>query len=326
MKKIVVFGASGDVGRYFIDYLLDQKEEYDIIAVGKRKRFSIFNKYNNVTYLSLDIQEDKNEFKKLPNDIYAVVDFAGVMPARMKGYHPQQYIDVNITGTLNVLEYARHAHADRILFMQSFGDIKDHSEKEVLLTAHMPRKFSFNTDHTVYVMSKNFAVDLLENYHQMYGIKNFIFRLPTIYLYSKIDNFYVNGIERKLGYRTLIDMAMNGETMQVWGNPNRVKDMIYIKDFCQMLSLALSVDRSSGYYNVGTGVGISLLDQIKGIIQVFGKYNAIEFCPDKPDAPQYIMDITPARLELGYEPKYDYLSSLKDFKKEMISKRLYRED
>jgi UDP-glucose 4-epimerase len=86
------------------------------------------------------------------------------------------------------------------------------------------------------------------------------------------------------------------------------------------------VDRSSGYYNVGTGVGISLLDQIKGIIQVFGKYNAIEFCPDKPDAPQYIMDITPARLELGYEPKYDYLSSLKDLKKEMISKRLYRED
>ena len=94
MKKIVVFGASGDVGRYFIDYLLDQKEEYDIIAVGKRKQFSIFNKYNNVTYLSLDIQKDKNEFKKLPNDIYAVVDFAGVMPARMKGYHPQQYIDV----------------------------------------------------------------------------------------------------------------------------------------------------------------------------------------------------------------------------------------
>ena len=41
MKKIVVFGASGDVGRYFIDYLLDQKEEYDIIAVGKGKQFSI---------------------------------------------------------------------------------------------------------------------------------------------------------------------------------------------------------------------------------------------------------------------------------------------
>ena len=190
----------------------------------------------------------------------------------------------------------------------------------------MPRKFSFNTDHTVYVMSKNFAVDLLENYHQMYGLKNFVFRLPTIYLYSQTDSFYVNGIKRQLGYRKLIDMAQNGEVMEVWGDPSRVKDMIYVKDFCQMLNLALKVNRSSGYYNVGTGVGISLLDQIKGIIQVFGHDNEINFCPEKLSAPQYIMDITPARLELGYEPRYDYISMLRDFKAEMDSNRLYKEN
>ena len=168
MKKIVVFGASGDVGRYFIDYLLANGEKYDIFAIGRREHLSIFDRNENVTYLSVDIR-NKTEFEKLPDDIYAVVDFAGIMPARMQGYHPQQYIDVNITGTLNILEYARYAHADRVLFMQSFGDIKDYGETDVLLTAHMPRKFSFNTDHTIYVMSKNFAVDLLENYHQMYG-------------------------------------------------------------------------------------------------------------------------------------------------------------
>lgn len=248
------------------------------------------------------------------------------MPARMKGYDPYQYIDVNITGTLNILEYARKAHADRFLFMQSFGDIKDYGETDVLLTAHMPRKFSFHSDHTVYVMTKNFAVDLLENYHEMYGIKNFIFRLPTIYLYSQTDSFYVDGIKRQMAYRKLIDMAQSGSTMEVWGDSSRVKDMVYVKDFCQMLSLALKVDRPSGYYNVGTGKGISLLDQIKGIVQVFGHNNQIEFCPDKPNAPQYIMDITPARLELGYEPHFDYLSGLKDFKAEMESNRLYKED
>lgn len=181
----------------------------------------------------------------------------------MKGYHPQRYIDVNITGTMNILDYAREAHADCILFMQSFGDIKDYGEKEVLLTANMPRKFQFNTDHTVYVMTKNFAVGILENYHQLYGIKNFVFRLPTIYLYSKQNQFYIDGKMRQMGYRKLIDMARNGEVMEVWGNPFRVKDMIYVKDFCQMLSLALRVNRTSGYYNVGTGVGISLLESDK---------------------------------------------------------------
>lgn len=39
--------------------------------------------------------------------------------------------------------------------------------------------------------------------------------------------------------------------------------------------------------------------------------------PDKPNAPQYVMDIAPARRELGYEPEYDYISMLQDMKMEM---------
>ena len=93
--------------------------------------------------------------------------------------------------------------------------------------------------------------------------------------------------------------------------------MVYVKDFCQMLYKAIFVDREKGYYNVGTGVGTSLIDQIKGMIEVFGEDNkksSIILRPDKPNAPQYIMDITPAQKELGYEPQYDYISMLKDIK------------
>ena len=96
--------------------------------------------------------------------------------------------------------------------------------------------------------------------------------------------------------------------------------MIYVKDFCQMLYKALFVDRCEGFYNVGTGIGTTLLDQIKGMIEVFGtegKRSKLVFRPDLPNAPQYIMDIEPARNELGYEPQYDYISMLKDFKAEM---------
>ena len=319
MKNIIVFGASGDTGQYFVKYFLNQYQdsEYQIIATGTRMT-NCFEKMN-VPYYQVDITK-KNDFLKLPQEVYAVVDLAGMMPARMRGYDPYKYIDVNIIGNLNILEYCRHTGADRILFAQSFGDIKDYGEENPLLTVSLPRKFSFTSDHTIYVMSKNFAVDMIENYHQMYGLKRFIFRLPTIYLYSPIDTFYVNGEQRKIGYRILIDKAIAGEPIEVWGNPNRVKDMVYVKDFCQMLYKALFVERNSGYYNVGTGVGTSLLDQIKGMIEVFGqegKKSQIIMCPEKPNAPQYIMDISPAIKELGYEPKYDYLNMLRDFKKEM---------
>ncbi|MFR6132808.1 MAG: NAD-dependent epimerase/dehydratase family protein [Fusicatenibacter saccharivorans] len=271
-----------------------------------------------VPYYRVDITK-KEDFSKLPKDVYAVVDLAGAMPARMKGYNPYRYIDVNITGNMNILEYCRTNGVDRILFAQSFGDIKDYGEENPLLTVDLPRKFSFTSDHTIYVMSKNFAVDMIENYHQMYGLKRFIFRLPTIYLYSPVDTFYVDGIQRKIGYRLLIDRARVGDPIEVWGDSSRVKDMVYVKDFCQMLYKALFVNRKCGYYNVGTGVGTSLLDQIKGMIEVFGedgRKSEIIMRPDKPNAPQYIMDITPAKEELGYKPKYNYLDMLRDFKRE----------
>ena len=319
MKNIVVFGASGDTGRYFIEYFLENYNgnEYQIIATGTRKT-DCFDGLG-VPYYQVDIT-NKSDFDKLPSDVYAVIDLAGLMPARMKGYDPYKYIDVNIIGNLNILEYCRKSGADRILFAQSFGDIKDWAEDRLLLTADMPRNFSFKTDHTIYVMCKNFTVDMMENYYQMYGLKKFVFRLPTIYLWSPIDNYYVDGEIRKIGYRILIDKAIKGEDIEVWGDASRQKDMVYVKDFCQMLFKALFVDRACGYYNVGTGVGTSLLEQIKGIAEVFGeegKKSNLIMCPDKPNAPQYIMDITPAREELGYVPKYDYITMLKDFKKEM---------
>lgn len=323
MKKIVVFGASGDTGRYFIQYFLEHYKgtEYQIVASGTRA-IDYFDQLN-VPYYQVDIT-NKDEFSKLPNDVYAVVDLAGAMPARMKGYNPQRYIDVNITGNLNILEYCREKHADRILFAQSFGDIKDYGETELVLKADMPRKFSFSTDHTIYVMTKNFMVDMMENYYEMYGLKKFVFRLPTIYLYSPIDYYYVDGVPRKIGYRLLIDHAIAGEPIEVWGDSSRVKDMVYVKDFCQMLFKALFVNRECGYYNVGTGIGTSLLDQIKGMIEVFspeGNESNLVMRPDKPNAPQYIMDITPAHEELGYEPQYDYISMLKDMKNEMENQR-----
>jgi len=87
-----------------------------------------------------------------------------------------------------------------------------------------------------------------------------------------------------------------------------------------MIFKALFVNREKGIYNVGTGKAVSLQKQIEGIIEVFSPEShksKIIYCPEKPDSREFIMDITNAKEELGYEPKYNYLEYLKDFKKEM---------
>ena len=95
--------------------------------------------------------------------------------------------------------------------------------------------------------------------------------------------------------------------------------MVYVKDLCQMMYKALFAKIDTGVYNVGTGIGTSLIDQIKGIVEVFGDKNNksnIIMRPEKPNAPQYIMDISNAKEDLGYEPKYNYIDMLIDMKKE----------
>ena len=316
--RTLILGASGGIGKYVVDYLINTVGfPKNQLWVASRHSIPFFAQ-NKLQWIPVDVA-NKESFALLPEAMDVVIDLAGMMPARMEGYHPQSYIDVNITGTLNVLEYCRRAHVDRLMFTQSFGDIKDNAEQNVLLKPDSPRHFRFDTDHTVYVLSKNFAVDLIENYHQMYGLKNFIFRLPTVHSYSPIDYFYLDGIKRPIGYRLLINKASVGEDIEVYGDATRMKDMVYVKDLAQMFYKAMTANCDGGIYNVGTGVGTSLLDQIKGMVDVFSprtKPSKIIMCPDKPNAPQYVMDIENAKRDLGYEPKYMYKDMLMDILKE----------
>ena len=100
--------------------------------------------------------------------------------------------------------------------------------------------------------------------------------------------------------------------------------MVYVKDCTQIIRKAIESNVDGGVYNVGTGVGTSLRDQIEGIVNVFSdveRKSSIIHRPDMPDSPDYIMDISKTVRELGYEPKYYYLDYLNDMKKEMEENR-----
>ncbi|MGL5414433.1 MAG: NAD-dependent epimerase/dehydratase family protein [Clostridium sp.] len=319
MKKIIIFGATGNTGAYLTEYLIDKLKEFEIIAVG-RKKTNFFNEKYNIQYFSVDIK-NKDEFDKLPTkNIYAIINLAAVLPAYMEGYNPGEYIETNIVGAFNVLEFAKKVNADRIIYPQSEGDLSEYWGKEKIIKPYMERKFSFKGDHALYVISKNTAVDMIKHYSEEYGIKGFIFRCPTIYAYTPNKYFYVNGEKKVLAYRYLMEKAIKGEDIEMWGDSTKAKDIVYVRDFCQMIYKALLVEGIEyAIYNVGTGVAVSLKEQIDGLIEVFSekkKSNVIE-CPEKPDSRDFVMDIENARNELGYNPEYMYIDYLKDFKREM---------
>ena len=317
--KIVIFGATGSVGAYTTIYLA--KLGYEVIAVGHRKSDNGFFADYGIPYYSVDIIDSQN-FSVLPEkDVDTVIHFAGAMPAHMCNYNPYRYVDSIITGTLNVLNYMQKCGADKIIFSQSISDILYKFGSTTPISPYTDKHFPLTGDHSIYSICKNAAVDIIEHYSAQYGIKRYILRLPTIYLYHPNPYYYVNGSLRWMGYRKLIDNAIKGIPIEIWGNPKNIKEMVYIKDFTQLVWRCVNSDSKGGIYNAGCGHCVTFEEQVDIIRNLFscGKVSDIIYKPDQPSSPQFVLDIENAKTELGYDPVYDCKSLYADFKKEMDS-------
>lgn len=314
-KKILIFGANGAIGRYMVDYFYERREEYGISLVTADLNSCSFIEERS-EFHRVDVGK-KEDFEKLPKDIYAAINLATVMPARMEGFDPRPYIETNIGGTCNLLEFCKDNHVNRFIFAQTAGDINYYREQELYLKVGMRPVTDYTDSKSLYFTCMNACVEMIKCYHGLYNLRTFIFRLPTIYSWNS-KPYYEKGQQTEKAWRMLIDQAIKGEDIYVWGDPTRKKDMVYVKDLCQEFYKGCFVERDYGFYHIGTGVGTTLLDQIKGMIEVFGgeKKSKILFAPEKRNAPQYIMDIIEAVDQLGYKPCYSYIDMLKDMKKE----------
>ena len=320
--KIIVFGATGTIGAYSTMYFKDKG--YDVIAVGKRESDNGFFAINGIPYYSVDIS-NKNDFSKLEaiEQVDIILHLAGVMPAAMKGYEPRKYIDSIVICTLNVLNFALKTHVKKIIFSQSRADSNYLMGKKPI-PSDIVKKFPLTGDHAVYSICKNAAVDMIEHYYYQYKLKRFILRLPTIYAYHPNKYFYVDGIKKTIAYRLIMDKAMKGEDVEIWGDPSKAKEIVYIDDALQLFEKCVISEMDGGMYNLGGPAAVSLEEQIKGIVDVFsisGVKSKIIYCPDKPDAREFVNDISKTHHDLGYEPRYDYNSLLLAFKKEMELQR-----
>lgn len=319
MKKVLIFGATGNVGSYVTKYAKENLDPdvYEVIASGRRET-SVFDDLG-VPYYQVDMTNPR-DFEKLPqDDVYAVIDLAAQIPSYMKGYQPDRYIQSNIVGTYNLLEYCRRVGADRMLYSTTIFDIAEYPQG-MTLAPDLPLNFDYKGDHALYVISKNTAVELMEHYHQEYGIKKFVFRFPTIYNYSPYHFYHPNGVKTIRPLYKVIDQATKGEPIEIWGDPSYAKDMVHVNDCAQMICLAVEADRDGGFYNVGTGVPVTLQEQVEAIIDVFSpddRRSPIVLQPSKASGGGFLMDVTNAREELGYEPKYSVHDLFLDYKSEM---------
>lgn len=321
-KKIIIFGATGNVGSYLFKYATEYFDsgEYEIVASGRRET-DFFSK-RGYKYFPVDLTK-KEELDKLPSDnVYAVMLLASEIPSYMDNYDASKYIYSIIVGGYNVLEFCRKNKVNRILYTQTVFDISLYPHE--VLAPDLKPNFSYTGDHAMYVIAKNTMLEMMEHYWQEYGLRKFVFRLPTIYSYSPYPYYFPKGIKTKRPVYSMIERAMKSEPLEIYGDGSYAKDMVHVYDFSQELCKAVEANVDGGLYNVGTGIPVTIEEQIRTIVDVFSPKDnpsPIIYRRDKTCGGGFLMDINNAKKELGYKPRYSCRALFEDYKYEMTINR-----
>lgn len=308
MAKILVIGGSGSLGKETVNYL---SQRHKVTATYLNNKIDS----GEVNYVKLNsaIAED---FDRLEKNYDSVVLVSGAMPASMEGYQPQRYIDVNVTGTLNTLEFCRKNKIPKIIFVMTFSDVSSSFYSGIPIKSDDKRTLTLTGDHAVYAISKVAACDLLEHYHQEYGLQTIIFRIPTVYCCDSNVNYYVDGVERTKAYVKMIRSIVQDGKVELWGDPSNAKDMPYVKDFSRLIYAAVESGDAQGIYNAGTGSPVSLDTFVDALIDVFGEGRDIAkiYRPGKPSQPNFTFDMSATERDFSYQPQYGVKEMFVDIK------------
>jgi len=323
--RIIVIGASGFIGTYLIQELISCGNK--VIATGRNPVIMGHMQRMGVECYSLDIT-NKDTFKKLPTEnIDGVVLLAALLPANVNNNNPYDYIDINIKGTLNVLEFCRKNNITKIISTTSYADVYNHWQKDIPISADIFRDYKLEGDHAEYIISKNAATDLILYYNKQYNLQGSIFRLPPVYGYGPHSEIYVDGKYYKSGFQIFLDNAQAGKSIEIYGNKDLSRDVVYVKDVAKAFISALNSSKSKGVYNISSGIATTLENQVKDIINVFcdkkKDISKIIYSPEKPNSGKsYVLDISKASKDFGYKPEYvPFKKLLQDYKDEMTNKR-----
>jgi len=306
--QILVTGAAGFIGSHLTERLLNRGDSvtgidnfndyYDPYIKRDNIRHALKNP--NYSLCEVDIRDKKGLESIFRDSSFDVIIHlaarAGVRPSLID---PLLYQDVNIKGTMNLLELTRDRKVPKFVFASSSSVYG--SNKKV------PFSETDNVDHPVspYAATKKAGELIGYTYYHLYGFSFSVIRFFTVYGPRQRPDMAIHK------FTVLID---KGEEIPVFGDGLSRRDYTYVDDIVD--GIIRIIDKSKGYniYNLGDSRTIGLMEMIQTIEKYLGKKAKIKRFPFQPgDVPITYADITKARTELGYEPKVLFDEGIKKF-------------
>ena len=293
---------------------------HDVVACGRRQSDNGFFATCGCQYVGRVTLEDPRSFEKLPKDVDAVVHMAGTMPAHADA-SPMPYVQSIVVGMVNLLEWMRSGACRRIVFNTTPSDVCAFFGESVPVLDDAPRSFPKDGgDHAVYAICKNTAVDILEHYKIAHGFKPIVFRHLTVYGWHPNAEYYVNGVKKILPWRQIMRKCIAGEPVEVWGDPSRKKELLYIDDFTEAIRMAIESD-VCGIFNLPGDRPYTLDEQIQGLIDAFsplGHMHEKVYFPNKPSTPQNLLSGEKTCRLLGWRAQVSWPNACRLMRREIV--------
>ena len=310
--RVIVTGGAGFIGSHFAERLLGAGHE--VLALDnfdptyprdyKERNIEPARAHQAYRFVEADIRDTRRVrdlFREWRPD--ALVHLAAKAGVRASLSDPGGYFDVNLNGTLALLEAARDHGVAKVLFASS-SSVYGANEK-------LPFSEDDRVDHpiSVYAMTKKAGEELCFTFHHLYGMDVVALRFFTVY-----------------GPRGRPEMAMHkfaslivaGEAIPVFGEGRMQRDFTYIDDIvdgCQAALEHVAVGESLfELFNLASGRTVALDDMIAILEERLGRTAVRRLLPMQPgDVRLTAGDIGKARGSLGYEPGIDIATGIGRF-------------
>ena len=296
--KIIITGGAGFIGSHIAEYWSNKNADVNIIDSLRTGFEKNIKNLPNVTFHKGSITDKELVFDVLKNADY-IFNLAALVSVPESLEKPDECIDINVKGLLNILDAAKTYKAKKVVHSSSAAIYGD--------DPRLPKDISMRPKpQTPYGITKLDGEYYLQMYYEQYG-------LPTTSL--RYFNVFGPRQDPQSQYAAAIPIfvfkALKNEPITIFGDGEQTRDFVYVKDVVKANVLAAENQKVTGVFNVANEKAITINELAKLIIKTTNSKSQIIYKDERPgDIKHSLASIKETREILNFEPSYDLMSSL----------------
>ena len=298
--QAVVTGASGFIGSHLVDGLLSAG--YRVKALGRHLPGLIApsaQTHPNLSLVSASLA-DRLALQQALEGSELVFHLASGSLPQSSNRDPHADVQLNLLGTLNLLEAARLTGVKRLVMVSSGGTVYGIPQAVPIPETH-PTDPICSYGITKLAMEKYVAL-----YRQLHGLEGVVLRVANPFgPRQRLDA--AQGV-----VPVFLGKALRHEPLQIWGDGSTVRDFLDVADVVAALLAVVRYKGAESLFNVGSGQGLSLNQLIALLEQQLNRSLDVQYLPSRGcDVPTNVLCIDRAKEALNWAPKIPVADGLR---------------